>query len=661
VASRRVVLALGLVALTLAVFHEAPRHAFVNLDDGIYVVRNMNLDAGLTRERVLGYFTQPFLANWAPLTLLSYHVDHALFGKQPGGYLATNLALHALAALLLFAALVRMTGRELPSAFVAAVFAIHPLHVETVAWVSERKGVLAGLFWMAGLAAHARYAARPGAGRYAVVLGCLALGLLAKPVLVTFPFALLLLDAWPLRRLSRRALVEKVPMLALVAAACALTLWAQREGGAMRFADARELPLALRLGNAADALVHYLRESVWPAGLTVFHPHPLASLSRMRLLGEAGLLGALTLLALRAWRSRPWLAVGWLWFVGTLVPTLGLVQVGSLARADRYTYVPLVGLALAVGWSGAERASRSRRARAAVTACGACAVTALALAAFFQVRHWQSSESLYARNLAIEPESYFAHSGLGLVRVEQGRLAEAEQHFREAFRVRPEYGRGELLRFHLLVGSRAAEAGDDAAAIARYELAVALDPADAQANGVLGAALVRSGRLARARPYLERAVANAQAPAVAHAALAVALAADWRMPEAVAAGREALRRDPGLAWAANNLAWILASSPDPALRDPREAVRLAEAAARGAAATSADVLDTLAAAYAADGRFEPARAAAERALARAEADGSPALAAAIRERLALYREQRAYFEPASAEPAPGASGAPGAK
>ncbi len=635
--------ACALVLLVVVVFHEVRGHEFVNLDDGIYVVRNVALEQGLDAGRVLEYFTTPFFGNLIPLTLLSYHVDHALWGKWPGGYLLSNVALHAIATCLLFAALRRMTGRAGPSAFVAAVFAIHPLHVETVAWVSERKGVLAGVFWMAGLLAYARYAERPGVGRYAVVFACLALGLLSKPVLVSFPLVLLLLDHWPLGRLSWRAVGEKLPMFALVALASGLALWSQRSFGAMDFGETRDLTLDLRLRNAVDAIVWYAVHGVWPSGLTAHYPHGLDALSLGRFLAQsAGLLAATVLLL----RGQPPLAVGWLWFLVTLAPTLGFVQVGSQARADRYTYLPLVGLLIALAYPLAGWAASRARAKRLVVAAAVVSVAALAFVAMQQVRSWRSSESLYERNLAVEPESYFGHSGLALVRVEQERFDEAERHFREAFRLRPDESREALVRFELLMGTRLAASGDGAGALARYESAVALDPEHVDANGLLGAALVRAGQHARALPHLERAIASEQAPAIAFASLAVVRSASGRDADAVRAGREALRRDPELGWAANNLAWILATSSDPALRDPDEAVRLAEAAARLAGEPDADLLDTLAAAYASASRFDEATAVAQRAARRAERDGQVALAGAIGERLALYRAGRPYRESA---------------
>ena len=637
-------IACGLVLLVVAVFQQVRHHDFVNLDDGIYVVRNPALDEGLSARLLIDTFTTPFFANLIPITLLSYHVDRALWGMWTGGYLLTNLALHALATCLLFAALRRMTGRDGPSAFVAAVFAIHPLHVETVAWVSERKGVLAGAFWMAGLLAYARYTERPGALRYAAILACLALGLLSKPILVTFPIALLLLDHWPLHRLSRRALWEKLPMLALAGLAAGLALWAQQAFGAMEFAETRNVTLGLRLCNAVDSIVWYLTHSVWPAGLTAHYPYPLDDLSVARAIAQTVALVAATGLLLRAGRTQPALAVGWLWFLVTLAPTLGLVQVGSQARADRYMYVPLVGLLIALAYPVAAWAERRPRAARGVLAAAAASVALLAGAAWFQVGTWQDSEALYERNVAVQPGSARGHGTLAIVRIKQERFEEAEQHLEAAFRLSPREYRDPLVRLHLLLGSRLAKSGDDSGAIARYERAVSLDPEHPDANATLGAALVRRGSTAQALPHLERAIASGRAPAIAYAALAVVWTESGRPADAVREGREALRRDPKLAWAANNLAWILATSPDPALRDPAEAVRLAELAARRSAEPSPDLLDTLAAAYAAAARFDAAIETAGRAAELADRAGDAALAASIRGRLALYRTDRPYLE-----------------
>ena len=633
----RLAIACLLAAATLAVYVQAAAHHFVNLDDPAYVLGNPWLREPLTPAALARDFTRPFFANWAPLTLISYHLNHAIHGAAFPGYLWTNVGLHVLATLLLFAALDRMTGRLGASAFVAAVFALHPLHVESVAWVSSRKDVLAGCFWMAGLLAHARYAEQPASlGRYLVVFACLALGLLSKALLVTFPFALLLLDAWPLQRLTRRAVLEKLPMLVVVAAFSAVALWAQREGGATAFAETHSPGPGLRLANAVDAVAAYLRQAFWPTGLAVHYPYPRQGLPLGRVAAEAAGLLALTVWAVAGWRRRPWAAVGWLWFLGVLVPMLGLIQVGSQARADRYTYVPLVGLAIVVAWGVPELLARLRAPPWLAGALGSSAALALAAVAFVQVGHWRSSETLYAHAVAVVPESSFAHSGLGLVRIEQQRWQEAEQHLERAFRLRADLNRPALVRLHLLRAREAAAAGDEAEVRARLARVLEVDPGHRVASGRLGAALVRAGRYESARPLLERALEDPEAPASVYAALGLLELVEGDEAAAVRASRAALRRDPELAWAANNLAWILATSADPALRAPHEAVTLAEGLIVDADSADPNHLDTLAAAYAAAGRFDEAVVAADRGIARAEEEGDPALAAILRSRREDY-------------------------
>jgi Tfp pilus assembly protein PilF len=635
----RFAIALGLAGLTVAVYARAAGHGYVNLDDSAYVVGNALLREPLGPAAAVRHFTTPFFANWTPLTLVSYHLNHAVHGTAFAGYLWTNLVLHVTAALLLFAAFVRMTGRPWASGFVAAVFALHPLHVESVAWISSRKDVLAGCFWMAGLLAHARLAERPESrARAAAVLGCLVLGLLSKPLLVTFPFALLLLDYWPLRRLSRRALLEKLPMLAVVAVSMAITIWAQRGGGAGAFAEAVVLGLGARLANAVDSLLAYLRQSVWPAGLAVHYPHPQDGLPAARVAGAALALLALTGGALALGRRRPYLPVGWLWFLGTLVPMLGLVQVGSQARADRYTYVPLVGLAIVAAWGTPDLLTRLRAPRRLALVLGGAAVLALSAHSFQQVGVWRSSETLFAHAVAVEPDSFFGQRGLGLVRIEQGRWPEAEERLERAYRLRPDAGGPALVRLHLLRARSAGREGDETAVRARLARVLEIDPRHAGASGLLGASLVREGRYAQARPLLEQALAAPDATAASHAAMGMLALAGGDEAAAARWSREALRRDPGLAWAANNLAWVLATSAEPELRNPAEAVLVAERLPTTGPDADPNHLDTLAVAYAAAGRFAEAAAAADRGVALAESSGRPGLAASLRAQAVRYRQ-----------------------
>jgi tetratricopeptide (TPR) repeat protein len=536
-------------ALAAVVYLPVLEHEWLNYDDDVYVTANPELRAGLGWEGVRSAFTSLQGANWFPLTRLSWMLDLSLHGLDAGGFLLTNLLLHALASGVLCLALATLTGEPRRSAFVAAVFAVHPLHVESVAWVSARKDVLSGCFFALALLAYASAARGRGARRADLaVFACLALGLLAKPTLVTLPCVLLLLDAWPLGRLASagsparldarrvaRALAEKLPLFALAALASVMTLHAQARGGAV--ASLERVGFGDRLANALVACVAYLRKFAWPSDLAVFYPHPGAGLPPWKPLAAAALLLAATALALRAWPRRGYLAVGWLWFVGMLVPTIGLVQVGSQALADRYMYLPLVGLAIALAWGVSDWVGTRGRRGAALVAAAALLVALLAVATRAQLRHWRDSVALFEHALRVTPDNHVAHAHLGAAYAERGRLAETVRHWSEAVRIRPDY-------------------------------------------------------------------------------------------------RTAL----------NNLAWLLATARDPALRDPPRAVELAERAVRLSRGPAPDVLDTLAAAYAAAGRFDAAVREAERALAAAEAGGSATLVPPLRERLAGYRAGRPHLE-----------------
>jgi tetratricopeptide (TPR) repeat protein len=717
-------IALLLAAATFAVFFQVRQHEFVNYDDPAYIVDNPNLREGPSLEAVIRAFTTPHETNWIPLTWISLQIDYALYGADPAGYHLTNVALHALSSLLLFLVLSRMTGSRWRSAFVAAVFAVHPLHVESVAWASERKDALSGLLWMLALHAYAGYAERPGSlPRYAGVLACLVLGLLAKPMLVTLPFVLLLLDYWPLGRLRaddsrrlpdprafRRAVIEKLPMLLLVAAASAVTFAVQRSTGAMSHDGM--LPFQYRLLNAVDSYALYLAKSFWPSGLAVFYPHPLRTLSALDTAVPALLLAAVTLGTARLAASRPYLVVGWLWFLGTLVPVIGLVQVGMQARADRYMYLPLIGLSIMVAWASADLLGRRRSGRIALAAAGTAALVGLGACARHQLTCWRDTISLFQRAAAVTEGNFVAHSGLGSALLAEGRLDEARDHFAEAARLKPRWvdpkiglanvlaergdleaairGYREALRFdpdnvraltnlgkalsdsgepgrgirnlrralrldrdggpaqtHALLAQALAKRGDVAEAIRYYREAIERNPEFGEAHANLGALLARIGRLDEARLHLERAVELEIESADLHAGLATLALGSGRIEIAVRHYREALRLDPGLGQAANNLAWLLATSESEHIRDPAESIRLAEEAARATGASDPAVLDTLAAGYAAAGRFQEAIRTAAKAEELARATGDAALGGQIRARLALYRRGRPYLATSS--------------
>ncbi len=440
---RQWLLALALVAATAAIYAPVRNHAFLNYDDDIYFTDNPHAALGLSLDGLAWAMTSDYAGNWFPVTWLSILADAELHGLSSSGVHVANVVLHILSTLLLFGWFARSTGAIGRSAFVAAVFALHPLHVESVAWATERKDVLSGLFWMLTLWAYARYAARPGLLRYAGVVLCFVLGLMAKPMLVTLPFVLILLDTWPLGRIRAgagtravgRIVLEKVPLLLISLGACALTLWAQSDG----IATLTRISIGTRIANAALAYARYVELASWPRDLAVFYPHPGADVS-LAASGAAGvaLLGMSTAVLLQ-WSRRPYLAVGWFWFLGTLIPVIGLVQVGSQALADRYTYIPLVGLSLMVAWAGFAILVRGLKAPrlAALLALGC--VVALGAGTIRQVRHWKNSETLFEHALAVTRDNHIAHTHLGLAKLERGAVREGIDHYRVAVEIRPDF------------------------------------------------------------------------------------------------------------------------------------------------------------------------------------------------------------------------------
>ncbi len=439
VSGRRLPLLLGaaLALLTLAAYLPTLHNGFVNLDDGLYVTGNPHVQQGITGASVAWALTANVANNWHPLTLLSHLLDCQLFGLDAAGHHAMSLLLHLANVLLLFAVLRRLTGAVWRSAAVAALFAVHPAHVESVAWVAERKDVLSALFWLLAMAAYGRYARHPSLDRYLLVALAMALGLAAKPMVVTLPFALLLLDVWPLERLGlgwKRLTVEKLPLLALSAASSLVTLRYQRTSLAPLGLD----PWSLRLANAAVSYAAYLGKLLLPRNLAVFYPIPLA-IPAGKVAAAAALLAILTALAVRTARKAPWLLVGWLWFLGTLVPVIGLVQVGRQAMADRYTYIPSIGLFVAIVWGIAGLIGESSRRRAIIYKATAAAVAIALLAAgtWMQAGTWRDSVALYRHALAVTRDNYVAHLGLAKALVAKGDGAGAAEQYRAALALRP--------------------------------------------------------------------------------------------------------------------------------------------------------------------------------------------------------------------------------
>jgi len=416
-------------------------NGFVLLDDGLYVTGNAWVRKGITAEGLALVWHANVANNWHPLTMLSHMLDCQVYGLVPAGHHLTSLLLHLANVLLLFAVLRQLTGALWRSAAAATLFAVHPLHVESVAWVAERKDVLSACFWMLAMGAYGRYVRGPSPGRYLLVALAMLLGLMAKPMVVTLPFVLLLLDVWPLgrlrfepgwsRRLARLA-IEKLPLLGLSAAASLITLRYQTTS----LVTLEVLPWRLRLANSAVSYAAYLGKLLLPRNLAVFYPIPL-DIPFWKAAGAAALIAALT--ALTVWKARkaPWLLVGWLWFVGTLVPVIGLVQVGRQAMADRYTYLPSIGLFLALCWGLAELAGRGAGRRAALAVAGVAAILALTLATRAQVRQWSDSVTLFQHAVDVTADNYVAHIGLAKALATERNWTGAAEHYRAALALRP--------------------------------------------------------------------------------------------------------------------------------------------------------------------------------------------------------------------------------
>jgi len=513
---------IGLVAATCVVFWRVRTYPFVNYDDSDYVTANAHVLAGWTSEGVRWAFTTFHAANWHPLTWLSLMLDVQLFGVDPGAHHAVSLAIHAAGAVVLFAALRMMTSSRWASALVAALFALHPLHVESVAWISERKDVLCGLFWMLAMLGHALSARNPGSRWRWFTLAAFALGLLAKPMIVTLPFALLLLDFWPLRRIdsgatARRCLIEKLPLLLLAAAACVVTILAQRSYGAVVTAEG--IPVAQRLANAPVAALQYLTATFWPSGLAVYYPHPRGTLPAWQPIGATLVLASLTAVAVRARRSAPYVLTGWLWYLGTLVPVIGFVQVGDQARADRYTYLPLIGIFAIVAFGARDLARRGPLLRSGIAAVTCAGVLACAFAAWAQVGHWSGTVALFTHALEVTGENRVARTALGVT------LADEYRRYDEA--------------------------------LVHCRKAVELDPADAEARYNLGNALLGAGRTDEAIAAYRDTITRNPSVVKAHYNLGQALASQRQYEAAIAAWAEALRLDPGYADASKNIGTAL--------------------------------------------------------------------------------------------------------
>jgi Flp pilus assembly protein TadD len=575
-----------LVVMTWAVFGQTVHHQFVNYDDPLYVFDNAHVRAGLSWHGIVWAFTHIHSQNWHPLTTISHMLDCQLFGLNPGAHHLVNVFWHSVAAALLFIFLTQTTGSVWRSAFVAAIFAIHPLRVESVAWIAERKDVLSGAFFMLTLLAYFHWTRKPTLGRYSALSVLYACGLMSKPMLVTTPLVLLLLDYWPLNRFTKstfaKLLVEKLPLFALSIGSVVATLWAQNFAlGSTDF-----LPLKWRTANAIFSYFEYVRQMFWPVDLIPFYIHPENRLEFWRLALAIVFLVSVTAVSLVRRRNNSYLMVGWLWYVVMLIPVIGIIQVGLQGRADRYTYLPQIGLNVALVWLIYDL-SRSWRAQRVVLGAGAViVVAALSILSWRQTAFWRDTETLWRHTLAVTPNSDVAHAGLGGILFVRGQIDEAIEHYELALRSRD----GNVAAHFGLGRALAAEQKTDAA-IFHLRKALSIQPDYIAASNDLGVLLTGEGKV----------------------------------KEALAAWRQTLSFDPGNPDAANNIAWVRATAADADLRDGKEALNLARLALRNGGENPA-VLQTLAAAQAENGQFEEATSTAQRAEELARKNGDRAMA-----------------------------------
>jgi tetratricopeptide (TPR) repeat protein len=564
-------LCLLLAAVILTVFWQVEHYQFVNYDDDVYVTDNPHVRTGLQGEAVIWAFTTVHAGFWIPLTWLSYMLDYEFYGLNPGGFHLTNVLLHLVNALLLYLLLSRMTGARWRSAFVAGIFALHPLQVESVAWVTERKDVLSTLFWMLTLVAYLRYVERPRTTGYLVLLAAFSLGLMAKPMLVTLPFVLFLLDFWPLHRLGPSAsppvtkskecgksilpltpfsplFWEKVPLLVLAATASVLAYFTQEMGGAVRSLGG--WPLNLRIANALVSYVTYLAKAIWPNRLAVFYPYPEA-IPLWQAAGAGFLLVALSILVIRARHRFPYLVVGWLWFLTTLLPVIGLVQVGLQAMADRFTYVPIIGLTIIVGWGVPDLLAQYRSRLVVLAVSATIVLSVLTARSWVQVQHWRNSTVLFEHALQVTQDNFLAHNNLGAELFDQGKVHEAIDHYYQAVQIRPDYDRA-----YFNLGNAFAELGDIDAARRYYSKAPSFKPAEAHNN--LGRAFAIQGRLEDAIANYLEALSLKPDLAEAYNNMGNVLARQGKFAEAIDYFSRALALDPDLAEAHDNLGRALA-------------------------------------------------------------------------------------------------------
>jgi tetratricopeptide (TPR) repeat protein len=620
-----------LTAIVWAVFGQTLHHEFVTFDDGPYVYDNPIVQKGLTWEGFRWALTYSEIGHWHPLTWLSHMLDCQLFGVNAGEHHLTNVLFHTATVILLFLVLRQMTGALWRGAFVAAVFAIHPLRVESVAWVAERKDVLSGMFFMLTMGAYVSYVRHPrSVVRYVAVLLFFALGLLSKNMLVTLPFVLLLLDYWPLKRVSDfnprvllRLVAEKIPLFMLTVASCVMTALVSE-----KVAAGNRLSLALRLENAVTSYVTYLWQMIDPTGLSCLYPNPVNDLPLWQVAGALVLLVAISVAAFAFRKTQPSLLVGWLWYLGMMIPVIGIVQISYYSHADRYTYLPQIGIYLLLTWAAVYLLCDHR---AVLVGVATLILATLIFCARTQTSYWQNSESLWAHALACTSDNYIAHNSLGNALFQKGRVDEAIVQFQKVLQIKPDYTDA-----HLNLGNALLQKGSMDEAIVQYQQVLQIKPDDALAHSNLGAALYQKGNLDGAIAQYRQALQSDSNSTLARINLDNALLQKGTLAEVITQIQKSPQINHDTLEVQNNLAWTLATAPQASLRNGNQAVELAQQANQLASGRNPAYLRTLAAAFAETGRFGDAQQSAQKALDLARAAGQTNLVNQISGELKLY-------------------------
>jgi tetratricopeptide (TPR) repeat protein len=639
-----------IVVLIWVVFGQTLGHDFVNYDDKTYVYGNSLVTAGLSLHGLSQALEDTQTNNWHPLTIISHMIDCQVYDLKAGGHHFTNVLLHTIAAVLLLLWLRNVTGAFWQSTFVAALFAIHPLRVESVAWIAERKDVLSAVFFFLSLGAYIRYTRAKSFGRYLTMSILFACGLMSKPMLVTTPAVLLLLDYWPLKRIADgksfwRMTLEKLPLFALSAGSSMAALALQVHSPA----SVGQLPFAWRLQNALVTYVTYIWQMFWPANLAVFYPHPDNHLAFWQVALAAAFLIAMTWVGFALRRTRPYLLVGWLWYLIMLLPVIGIVAVGLQGHADRYMYLPHVGLSIALVWLVGDVA-RSLPYRKEILATVGCAIVILLSAcAWKQTTYWRNSETLWTRALAVTTDNDVALTNLGTSLMERGQLDDALSYFQRALAIRSgsehRHYSLSLALIHDSVGNALARKGRLNDAIVHFRQSIALRPDFPDAHYNLGTALFQKGDLDDAIAEWRTTLSIHPFDAGAHTSLGNALVQKGSLREAVDHYEKALQSEPDSVLPLNNLAWVMSTGPDDSLRNNEIAVQLATKANQLSKESNPVFIRTLAAAYAQAGQFEKAIETARRALEQANAQGVHDLASQIQEELDLYQRRTPLRDP----------------